>query len=503
MKLRTLAAVLLVGWAAPPAPHPANDHSLQAAFDQIASRSSGRSATWGALAVSLATGDTLFARNADLALAPASNMKLLTTAAAFHLLGPEFRFRTFVLATAPPDGGSLEGDVILYGTGDPALSNRFTRGRPDPLEALADVVAAQGIRWIRGDLIADGSFLTGATRSSEWPEDDLDEWYSAPVAGLSYNENLVTLRTTPARVAGQPPLVEVLPPIGRELVVNEARTRPGRGRPDLVITRTETDGPIRVVGSIAAVQRPIWKRMTVADPSRFAGQSFRGLLEERGVTVAGQVRVIRDPDDSPLKAGPGGFSSEGEGTFLHTLATYESPPLKDYLDIVNQASNNFFAESVFKALGRVVVGTGTFEGGRIAVEGFLRENMGITSDHVIQRDGSGLAPRNQVTAGALVALLRWVHQSPHREEFVATLPIAGRRRRGLGRMYQTPAAGNLRAKTGTIEAVSALSGFVTSADGEPIAFSLISNGIRSRSLAKRLEDQIGATLAGWRRAGGA
>ncbi|MDH3224371.1 MAG: D-alanyl-D-alanine carboxypeptidase/D-alanyl-D-alanine-endopeptidase, partial [Gemmatimonadota bacterium] len=451
-------------------------------------------ASWSALAVSLQTGDTLFMEGADVRLAPASNVKLLTTAAAFHHLGSDFRFGTYVLSRAAPSGGVVDGDIILFGTGDPSLSGRFTRGSPEPLAALADELVAQGITRIRGDLVADGSFLNGPGRSPEWPVDDLDDWYSAPVSGLSFNENLVTLRTTPALAPGGPPVVSIVPEVGQEHILNEATTRPGRGRPDLVITRTEYDGPIRVVGSISSAQRPIWKRMTVTDPTRFAGQAFLGILAERGIRIDGALNVVSDPEGSPLRAA--GFTPTDSAGFLHTLATYEGPPLRDYLEVVNRTSHNFFAESVFKTLGRVVAGRGTFNGGRIAVDQFLSTTAGVPPDHVLLRDGSGLSPRNEASASAFVRLLTWMVHSDHEEEFKSTLPVAGQRR-GLGRMYRTAAAGNLRAKTGTIERVSALSGYVTARNGEEIAFSVISNGIRSPSQAKRLEDQLAVALANW------
>lgn len=499
MTLRVTAALAVLAMTAggPALTEPVAEYPLQDTFDAITARGQTSGVTWGALAVSLTTGDTLFARNTDLPLPPASNMKLLTTAAGLHFLGAGFRFRTYVLATAPAVEGIVDGDLILFGTGDPALSDRFTRGRGDPLEQLADAVASRGIREISGDLVADGSFLNGPGRSLEWPIDDLDDWFSAPVGGLSYNENLVTLRTVPASIPGAPPVVEVLPPIGRELVVNEALTRPGRGRPDLIITRTDPDGPITIVGSISSAQQPIWKRMTVTEPARFAGEAFRALLEDRGVRLAGDVRAVIAPEQSPLRAGAAAFTPAGGGDFLHTVATYESPALLEYLEIVNRSSHNFFAESVFKTLGRVAVGEGTYDGGRRAIDQFLDDAVGGPSGQVLQRDGSGLSPQNQASAAAFVSLLTWLHRSGHADDFNTTLPVAGDRR-GLGRMYRTEAAGNLRAKTGTIEGVSALSGFVSSANGEPIAFSIISNGIRSRGSAKRLEDQIGTALASWR-----
>ncbi|NNM34959.1 MAG: D-alanyl-D-alanine carboxypeptidase/D-alanyl-D-alanine-endopeptidase, partial [Gemmatimonadetes bacterium] len=453
-----------------------------------------RGASWSALAVSLETGDTLFAYEPDQPLAPASNVKLLTTAAALYQLGPDFRFGTYVLSTALPEGGRVDGDLILFGTGDPSLSDRFSRGRAEPLEALADELLAQGITHVSGRLVADGSFLNGPGRSPEWPVDDLDDWYSAPVSGLSFNENLVTLRTTPASSPGASPIVSVVPEIGREGIVNEATTRPGRGRPDLVITRTEFNGPIRVIGSVSSTQRPIWKRMTVTDPTRFTGEAFRGLLSARGIVVEGGVEVVADPRVSPLRTA--GFTAGDSSNYLHTLASHHGPPLRDYLEVVNRTSHNFFAESVFKTLGRVSLGRGSYNGGRTAVDRFLTGTAGVQSGQVLLRDGSGLSPQNEASASAFVQLLSWMTTSEHSVAFESTLPVAGQRR-GLGRMYRTAAAGNLRAKTGTIERVSALSGYVMARNGEKIAFSLISNGIRSSAQAKRLEDRLGVSLANW------
>ena len=486
--------VVLVGTGATPSSTTPTTGILQAAFLEVVGPSMARGAAWSALAVSLDTGDTLFAHAPDQPLAPASNVKLLTTAAALHELGPDFRFGTYVLATAPPTQGTVPGDLILFGTGDPSLSDRFSRGRAEPLEALADDLVALGITRVDGRIVADGSFLNGPGRSPEWPVDDLDDWYSAPVSGLSFNENLVTLRTTPAPSPGRSPVVSVVPEVGQEDVVNEATTRPGRGRPDLVITRTEFDGPIRVIGSVSAAQRPIWKRMTVTDPTRFAGEAFRGLLRARGIVVDGGLELVADPDASPLRNA--GFTAGDSSSYLHTLASHYGPPLRDYLEVVNRTSHNFFAESVFKTLGRISMGAGSYDGGRLAVDRFLTETAGVPPGQVLLRDGSGLSPRNEASASAFVELLSWMTRSEHSDAFESTLPVAGQRR-GLGRMYRTAAAGNLMAKTGTIERVSALSGYVTSRNGEKIAFSIISNGIRSSSQAKRLEDRLGVRLADW------
>ena len=155
------------------------------------------------------------------------------------------------------------------------------------------------------------------------------------------------------------------------------------------------------------------------------------------------------------------------------------------------------AETIIKTIGRIASGEGSFEGGARAVQSFATREAGIESDQIRAVDGSGLSESNRTSAGALVGLLLHVAQSDNWDAFVSTLPEAGRR--SLRRMYGTRAARNLRAKTGTIDGVSALTGIVTTQDGETLMFSILSNQLRSTGAAKRVEDRIGARLADFRR----
>jgi len=182
------------------------------------------------------------------------------------------------------------------------------------------------------------------------------------------------------------------------------------------------------------------------------------------------------------------------------LATHLSNPLSDLVSVVNQKSHNLYAEALHKTLGRIGTGIGSFEGGRSATEAFLVHQVGLQPDAVAVIDGSGLSKTNRASAHAFVQVLDHMSRSEAWEGYWASLPEAGNRRQ-LSRMYRTPAAGNLRAKTGTIDRVSALSGIVVSASGERIAFSILSNNIPSTSRAKQVEDRIGARLAAFTRSG--
>jgi PBP4 family serine-type D-alanyl-D-alanine carboxypeptidase len=220
---------------------------------------------------------------------------------------------------------------------------------------------------------------------------------------------------------------------------------------------------------------------------------MRRALSRQGVNVTGKVTITRTAQDSPISGDPTFLANNGRVP-PRILAVHDSPPILEILRVVNKESNNFLAESVLRTVGRVAGGDGSFEGGSRAVEDFLISEVGVQPEEVRVRDGSGLSPENQVSPRAFIKTLEYLAGSPHWEEFLGTLPEAGVRRE-LGRMYRSPAAQNLRAKTGTMDGVSALSGVVRTRTGERILFSILSNDVRSEYRAKRAEDQLGILLA--------
>lgn len=453
-------------------------------------------ARWGALVLSLDAGDTLFAIESDDALAPASNVKLLTTAAALHVLGPEYRFRTWLLGSGPLEDGTLRGDLTLYGTGDPGISDRFFGSKVEIFHRLIDQLEAAGIRRIEGDLLADASFFPGPVRHDDWDRRDLNEHFTAGVSALSFNENVVSFRIQSSD-AGSPPVVETVPPHSALEIVNSAEMTTGRARPRLAILREDPLEPVRIEGRMVVGTRDVWRQMTVAVPADFAGASFRAALEERGIVVEGSNRSVHLPAGSAVgRLSAPAFGLRGP----RILATHISRPLAEYLAVINKQSNNLFAELVFRATGRATEGTGSPDASARAVRSTLVE-IGVDTAGLVQFDGSGLSHRNRVSPSTFVDVIKGMSNGPLWSEYWASLPRAGQRRE-LPRMYRTAAADNLRAKTGTIEGVSALSGMVRSADGERLAFSLLVNDSPSQNRAKRVENLIGARLAEFRRAPG-
>ena len=467
--------------------------SLRAEIDGLIREPGWRSAAWSIMAVSLERGDTLYAHNPGMALAPASNMKLFTTAAALYYLGPAFRYGTFLMTDGAIADGVLSGDLVLYGTGDPTLTSRFGT-RTVVWEAFADTLLALGITRVTGDLVGDASYFEGGGTPEGWQTSYMNASYAAPSSALSYSENVATVQVAPGAQAGWRPEVTLVPGGEGIGVVNNATTVTS-GRTTIRIRRSAYDGPVVVSGQIARNAAPVVRAVVVSDPERFAAAALRYTLEQRGIVVDGGVRGVTSAAESPVTGRSVFAPGFREQAPLRVLAVHTSPPIIEVLDIINQKSHNMMAEQALRTVGRVAVGSGSVAGGAQAVEAMLEREIDQGSiDQLQMFDGSGLSVLNRASARSFIQLLDAMADSPMWQAYWSTLPEAGAPG-GLRRMYRTPAEGNLRAKTGTINHVSSLSGYVRAANGERIAFSIISNNVPSTWRAKRIEDGIGARLA--------
>lgn len=458
------------------------EEALRADLASIVADAPGRDARYGVLVVSLDRGDTLFALRPAEPLVPASNAKLFSTAAALHYLGPRFRWRTWLLADGPVRGGVLEGDLVLAGTGDPTLAGRLLPSADSLLEALADTLLARGVRSVRGDVVGDASFLDQQWIAPGWQPDDLDRWYGAPSDALLVDEALATLRIGPR--SAEP----VRPMPGLAL---ERRSGPS-GAP---LHFGRAGGRLAVEGRTGAT---VTRTVPVADPANHAAARLLGVLRARGIEVAGRARTEQDPAASALRFHRLHASSADDGP--RVLAVHLSPPLSEVIRQTNHLSHNLFADLLLKTVGRVAEGEGSWEAGARAALRLVEESGADEGARLL--DGSGLSRDDRLAPRALVALLARMADGPHADVFAASLPaaadttLAGSLRH---RMAGTAAAGRLRAKTGTLRGVSSLSGYVLTADGERLAFSIVGNGLRRAGDGKRIEDRIGARLAEFRR----
>lgn len=437
-----------------------------------------RRGRWGVMVVSLTRGDTLYRVNAEETFQPASTMKLFTAAIALEQFGPDYQLSTDVLRDGPlsPDG-TVHGNLVLRGDGDPALSNRFLRGDPDaPMELLARFVAGAGVKHVRGDLIADASAFEERLVPEGWLPRYLQSGYAARVSALSLNENLVSVVATPG-VAKGPAIVVLEPSSSTVPLRSTVRTVAGSAGGKVTVRRA-LDGSIEARGWIGSRSGPRAYLLVVEDPALFTAGAFRAALATQGITVDGRIRLAPTPA-SAVK-----------------LGSLPSPPLARMIAAMNRESINHYAELLFRdaARGRQRLAQGSAANGNALLQRFLTDRVGAPPGDVHAADGSGLSTLDRITPRAMIHLLSYAHAAPWGAAFHASLPVAGESELLRHRMRLTPAQGNLHAKTGTTNSVISLAGYVTAQDGEVLAFSFVYNGT-DRHNARETIDAMGATLA--------
>ncbi|MFF7162562.1 D-alanyl-D-alanine carboxypeptidase/D-alanyl-D-alanine-endopeptidase [Streptomyces sp. NPDC008086] len=427
------------------------------------------------------TGELLYQRLPSTRLMPASNTKLATSAAAMEILGPEYRFTTDVLATGRRHGSVLRGDLYLRGTGDPTLL-------ADDYDELAARVAAAGIRRVDGRLLADDTRFDDVRLGRSWAADDETSYYSAQISALSvapdtdYDTGTVIVTVAPGEEAGAEPVVSVTPDTDYVDIDVRATTVAAGGANDLTVEREHGTNTVVVSGTTPVGGSGAKEWATVWEPTGYAAAVFRDALAEHGVKVGGPTRLGRQTPDTAVE-----------------LASHRSMPLRELLVPFMKLSNNMHAEILTKAMGYKASRQGSWGAGLAAISGYLK-GVGVDAGKVRQVDGSGLSRMDNFPAGQLVELLLAVRAEPWYADWYRSLPVACAPDRFVGgtlraRMCGTPAALNARAKTGSLTGASALSGYVTGADGRELVYGIVLNNYLASSV-KPLEDAIVVTLAG-------
>ena len=432
--------------------------ALRKAVEQLLAQPPLSSAHVAVHVESLDDGQPLYSRNADDLLNPASNTKLVTAAAALLRLGPEYRFTTDYLTDRPILRGHV-GTLYVKGRGDPSTTT-------ERLEGLVSDLWHRGIRSV-GDIVLDDSFFDREQYGAGWEQESSDKAWAAGVGALSLNHNAAAVYVTPGERVGSAARVEV-DPDARDYFRVEARVatvrQTGRRklRPHAIPEGERTR--ILVEGRIPLGAEPVVTYRRVGDPTFYYGQTLRMLLRQRGMRVAGRVKRGVVPENAVL------------------IQSYESPELGEIVRDMNKISSNFIAEMLVKTLGAELKGSpGTWPKGLEVAEDLLHE-LGIARGTYVLKNGSGLNDTNRFTARQIATLLQAVWKKfPVASEFISSLGIAARDGTMRMRMEGTDAAGRLRAKTGTLERVTALSGYVQSMGGERFVFSVLVNDWSGRS----------------------
>ncbi len=481
-----LAAAVLAGSGGLSAPSPstsvapAADDGLTAAIDTLLEDPRLDSASVEVVVRDAGTGEVLYARDPDRRLLPASNAKLFTAAAALDVLGEEHRFDTDVLGDGSVRAGILRGDLYLRGGGDPtALAEDYAD--------LAGQVRDAGIRQVRGDLVADDTYFDDVRLGDSWAWDDEPYYYSAQTSALTvapdtdYDSGTVRVSAAPGQPGGEP-LVTITPVTDAVQIVNTATTGAPGSSDTLSIQRDHGSPVVRITGSVPADGSATTEWVTAWDPTGYAADVFARALADAGVRLRGS-----DDERADTPAGAA------------VVGTHRSMTVAELMTPFMKLSNNMHAEALVKTMGAETTGEGSWDAGIEQVDAFALE-QGVAEGAIRLVDGSGLSRKDLVTGDAVTDLLIAVQDEAWFDTYYAALPVAGISERLVGgtlrsRMTGTAAAGNLRGKTGTLTGVTALSGYVTDADGRELVFSMISNNylLSPRSI----EDALGVTLASW------
>ncbi len=404
------------------------------------------------------SGQVLWNYHPEDPLIPASNMKLLTTSVSLIRLGPDYRFKTGIYTTSPLVDGILHGDLYLKGFGDPFLVN-------EQMWMLTHELALRGLKKITGDIIADESFFDHIRSPEGWDEDRPPFWYNAEIGALSFNFNTVTINIRPGPAPGQNAIALLDPDLPCLKLINDAITINKGKKKDLYVRRLYSEGEnvIQVQGRIP-LGRPIIKiYRTIKDPATYTIMAFRSFLKSEGIEFDGKSRSGRTPENAiPF--------------YIH-----ESKPLSRIIADLNKISNNFIAEQILKTMGAEIEGPpGTHAKGLLVVKETLVEK-GIPISGLKMYDGSGLSPLNRIPVRLICDILLYTTNSDQwGPEFVSSLAVSGIDGTLKDRQGCSKIAGKIRAKTGRISGVSALSGYLWTISGKPLIFSILMNGKKSQ-----------------------
>jgi serine-type D-Ala-D-Ala carboxypeptidase/endopeptidase (penicillin-binding protein 4) len=477
--LSLLLALSVYAQPAAPPKAPTTLAELQQRLTEHVTNPRFAASTFAVKIVSLDTGKTLFEHDAHKLVSPASNSKLYTMALALDKLGGDYRLRTSLYGASRPDAnGKLAGDLIVFGRGDPGFNARRFNG--DIFRALQPLVAAltnAGLREITGDLIADDSYFVGPRYGAGWTMDDLNYYYGAEISALTINDNIVRATAKPGATIGAPAELSFAPANGYLLFSNRTQTVATNGPRTLTFHRPIEQNIVYVTGTIPLRASEMNATVTVPDPARMFGDLFRAALVRNGVKVNGATRTATW---LTRQAQPLTFAE------LVELGAVPSQTMRELNKEVQKPSQNLYTDLLLAHVGAVEAerasarreSSGTpvtsEELGIRELEKFLNK-IEVKRNDVRFEEGSGLSRNNLLTANATITLLQHMHRHPEAAAYRDALPIAGVDGTLRTRMKGTRAEGNVRAKTGTLRWANGLSGYVTTAAGESLAFSLLLN----------------------------
>lgn len=424
---------------------------LEAAIQSVTNRPQFSRVRWGILIQTLSSSRLLYSRDAQKYFIPASNVKLLTTAAVLHQLGSQYRIRTSVYGT---DNSFLR----IVGRGDPSLTDT-------QLRELAQQLRRRGIRQVR-QMIADDDYFQGYAVNPSWEWEDVQADYGAPVNSLILNQNAVTLTLLPQQLSQRVRVVWADPTEATQWQIENESATTKLGEPiSIDVSRNLQGAALKITGQMAVDSEPELVSLAVLDPTGHFWRHFHRELVAEGIKATADQNAIT------------GISDRLRLSVAPELAAIESPPLSQLLLETNQNSNNLYAEALLRTLGansNASIIDSTPEMGLRVVKETLTQ-LGVDPAGYVLADGSGLSRHNLVSPEAIAQTLIAMAKSPEAAVYHASLPVAGISGTLKNRFRETAAQGIMQGKTGTMSGVVALSGYLDVSDYQPLVFSIIVN----------------------------
>ena len=483
----SLLIYILLFWVSSAVAQPKTLPELRSKIAEVLAKPELSSAMVGIKVVSLDNGRVLFEENATKLLRPASNMKLYTVAAALDRLSPDYRFSTSVYAYTRPDAaGVVHGNLTIYGRGDPSIAARFNNG--DYFKGVDDLAArivAAGVKRVEGDIVGDESYFVGPKYGSGWNWEDLTWYYGAEITPLAANDNALDLFIKPGSAIGQPALITTGPPDPLLTIVNNVTTAAKGSKREFLIHRGLGENTITITGSIPLEDRGYTGSIGISHPALLFVYMLRSSLAQKGVTITGASKTRGATPQRLAITGVtiSGTNGSSASPFQNEIATLQSPPFSVIAAQTLKPSQNLYTELILRTLGKVSPPPATStsnlpqtsdELGLEAVKSFLK-TVGIRPEALVLDDGSGLSRNDMITAEASVQLLTFMSKHRYATVFRDALPIGGVDGTLRNRFKGTPAENNVRAKTGSLSSAASLGGYMTTAGGEKLAFSIMVN----------------------------
>nr|WP_144555707.1 D-alanyl-D-alanine carboxypeptidase/D-alanyl-D-alanine-endopeptidase [Bacillus sp. X1(2014)] len=444
-----------------------NDPSLKGAIAGVSIRSA-------------VDGKIIYAQQGDVRLRPASNMKLLTAAAALNILGEDYTFTTEIHTDGEIKKKTIKGNLYIKGKGDPTLLKT-------DFDQIAEEIQKRGIKKISGNLIGDDTWYDDVRYSLDLPWSDETTHYGAQISALTasptkdYDAGSVKVLVQPAARIGEKPSVKLTPKTNYLKITNKAVTGAEESKKNITIERVHAKNTITIKGTIPIKAKPEQDWIGVWDPTRYAMSLLKQSLTEHGIQVTGKLKTGMVPDTAKM------------------LTTHHSIPLSELLVPFMKLSNNVHAEILIKEMGRIVKGKGSWENGLKVLNSELVK-FGVNPKSLVLRDGSGVSHVNLIPANQLTQLLFTVQKEEWFSSYLQSLPVAGAPEKMEGgtlrnRLKEPLFRGRVKAKTGTISTVSSISGYVKTKSGQTLIFSILLNNLLEDTKGKKVEDRMLTIIA--------